>query len=74
MNTYIGRGSPFGNPFKISDYGSRDIVISMYEQYLRGSPELLARLGELKSKFLGCFCVPQACHGEVLLRVLDELS
>jgi hypothetical protein len=26
-----------------------------------------------KAKFLGCWCKPNACHGDVILEVLREL-
>ena len=71
MNIYVGRGSPFGNPFRIGIHGSRDTVIAKFEQYLRDSPGLLSRLGELQSKYIGCFCAPNSCHGAV---VLDEMK
>ena len=71
---FIGRGSPFGNPFRIRDYGSRELVIEKFEHFLRSSPALISRLGELKGKYLGCFCVPEACHGAVILKVMEELS
>ena len=64
----------YGNPFRIRDFGSRDVVIDKFEHYLRNSPKLLNNLGTLKSKFLGCHCFPEACHGEVILKVLGELS
>lgn len=71
-DTYIGRGSPWGNPFVIGLHGTRREVIARYEQWIRGQPQLLARLPELKGKTLGCFCAPLPCHGEVLIRLLKE--
>jgi hypothetical protein len=29
-------------------------------------PDLMARLPELKGKVLGCWCAPEACHGDIL--------
>jgi hypothetical protein len=69
---YIGRGSPWGNPFRIGADGSRDCVISKYETWIRGRPELLARLPELKGATLACFCAPKKCHGSVLLKLMKE--
>jgi len=31
------------------------------------NPELLERLPEPKGKALGCWCAPEACHGEICL-------
>jgi len=73
---YIGRGSPWGNPFVIGVHGNRLEVIARYEEWIRGQPALLARLPELAGKVLACHCAsavnPKRCHGEVLLRLLKE--
>lgn len=45
---YIGRGSPWGNPFIIGKDGTRDEVIAKYEAYLDSNPKLLSRIGELR--------------------------
>ena len=71
-DTYVGRGSPWGNPFVIGVHGDRTEVIAQYDEWIRGQSELLARLPELKGKTLGCFCAPKPCHGEVLIRLLKE--
>jgi hypothetical protein len=34
-------------------------------------PELMAALGEIRGKVLGCWCKPAACHGDVLARLAD---
>jgi hypothetical protein len=70
---YIGRGSKWGNPFVIGEDGTRAEVIQMYEDYLRRKPDLLAQLPELEGEILGCFCKPAACHGDVLIKLLEEL-
>ena len=33
-DVYIGRGSPFGNPFIIGKHGTREEVIEMYRDYI----------------------------------------
>lgn len=71
-DVYIGRGSPWGNPFVIGPDGTRQEVIQQFERWIRGRPELIARLPELKGKVLGCFCAPLPCHGEVLIKLLSE--
>lgn len=69
---YIGRGSIWGNPFKIGRDGDRAEVIRKFEEYLAASPALIARLPELLGKRIACFCAPQACHGDVLKRWAEE--
>ena len=53
---YIGRGSKWGNPFKIGLDGTRGEVIKKYEDYILKQPELLEDLDELDGKVLGCYC------------------
>jgi len=73
FDVYIGRGSKWGNPFKIGVDGSRDEVIAKYREYLwdwvrRDHCEAIDQLAALHNKTLGCYCAPQACHGDVLVR------
>lgn len=73
-DTYIGRGSKWGNPFVIGTDGNREQVIAKYKQWItQGNGKyLLNDLHELQGKTLGCFCKPQACHGDVLIELLNE--
>lgn len=79
---YIGRAIGMGgwcldrsiwaNPFT----GERAEVIKKYDAWIR-APErapLRARLDELAGKRLCCWCAPDPCHGDVLLKLLSERS
>ena len=73
FDVYIGRGngSIWGNPFQVSPQMSRDECIARYREWLPKQKELMARLGELDNKILGCWCkTPESpntpCHGDVL--------
>lgn len=66
---YIGRGSKWGNPFRINIDGNRKEVIALYEMWLMNNHELMADLNELEGKVLGCHCKPKACHGDVLEQI-----
>ncbi len=68
---YIGRGSPWGNPFKIGPDGDRAAVVAKHEAWLRGRHELLRTIGELRGRDLVCFCAPATCHGDLLLRLAN---
>jgi hypothetical protein len=81
---YIGRYQFWGagrhfpksiwhNPFLVKHYG-REEAIRLYEDHVRSSPGLMARLPELRGKVLACWCAPQRCHGSVLLRLVAETS
>ncbi len=69
---YIGRGSKWGNPFKIGKDGNRDDVIDKYYNYITNKPELMNSLYELTGKTLVCFCKPKACHGDILANLEKE--
>lgn len=69
---YIGRGSPWGNPFSIGKDGTREEVVEKFEKYLSSNSNLLARVrSELRGKNLVCFCYPKACHGDILHKVAN---
>ena len=77
-DVYIGRpghgqAGPWGNPFQIGRDGDRATVIGKYAAWIQTQPQLLARLPDLRGRRLGCFCAPQACHGDVLARLADAL-
>jgi hypothetical protein len=70
-DVYIGRGSKWGNPFKIGIHGTREEVIEKYRNLVLTQPLMQADLHELKDKRLGCYCKPLACHGDVLVELLN---
>lgn len=77
FDIYIGRGTPFGNPFKSGKDGTRSEVIALYREWLRlqlQDDEFKAMFLKLRGKALGCHCKPKACHGDVILEELDRLS
>jgi Domain of unknown function (DUF4326) len=72
-DVYIGRGSKWGNPYKIGRDGDRAEVVALYERHIREErPDLLAALPELYGKALGCYCAPLRCHGDVLAKLVAE--
>lgn len=73
FDVYIGRGSPWGNPFAMGHPLNRNMVIDMFREYFFNKPDLMARARkELKGKVLGCFCKPKACHGDVIAEYLNR--
>lgn len=73
---YVGRPSPWGNPFKLPekcDAAKRDAVIAQYEEWLLSQPVLVLQVKQaLAGKHLVCWCVPRRCHADVLLRIANE--
>ncbi len=79
-DVYIGRsGIPdvgyFGNPYHIGVDGTREEVLFRYKEYfikrVRDDREFYKRVIDLKGKRLGCFCKPEACHGDIIATYLD---
>lgn len=77
---YVGRGSPFGNPYIAFNRDSTfpDVIrvrdpIAEFEKYIAARPALIKRIrAELKGKDLLCYCAPRACHADILLRIANE--
>jgi hypothetical protein len=75
---YIGRnmsyyvkgadGSKWRNPFSVKKYG-REECLTKYETYIKSS-DLYNDLDELKGRTLGCWCKPESCHGDILIKLL----
>jgi len=64
---YIGRPSPFGNPFAIGRDGNRDAVMDKYITWLGNQLQLVTHARRaLAGKDLVCWCAPSRCHGHVL--------
>lgn len=68
---YIGRGSKWGNPFRIGPDGDRAAVIAKHEGWLADQHHLLRALYELRGRDLVCFCAPLPCHGDLLRRLAN---
>ena len=75
------KGSVLGNPFQIGKDGSREEVIEKYRHWLWARMKekgvvydeimrLAKWYAEGRRIVLGCWCYPQACHGEVVARAI----
>lgn len=67
------RASPWANPFRIGEDGDRETVIAKYSELILTWPNLNERLAELRDKELVCWCYPHACHGDVLVEMVEAL-
>lgn len=70
----ICRPTEWGNPFEIGKDGTRAEVIKKYETWLRNNPALLSKILELDGKVLGCWCHPKPCHGDVIVKLINEIK
>lgn len=76
---YVGRGRDphtgipgrLGNPFRIGYDGNRDEVIDKYELWVPTQRWLLELLAQLRGLTFGCWCHPEPCHGDVLIRLAN---
>lgn len=70
------KGSIWANPFKIGKDGTREEVLEKYEEYIRdkldSDDRLVKKLLKLEGKVLGCWCYPEKCHGNVLIKLIKE--
>lgn len=82
----IDRRSSIGNPHALEkdggDYTREESVLAyaadlreqLHDPEARGlaGDELCAYLEDLRGETLGCWCVPELCHGHVILYWLDQ--
>jgi hypothetical protein len=75
FDVYIGRPSPWGNPFVIGKDGTREEVVAKHRRYLHARPWLIEMAQRrLTGKVLGCWCSPsQLCHGDNFIEVCDGI-
>jgi uncharacterized protein DUF4326 len=84
-DVYIGRkitmggwnlsASMWANPYKVGTDGELDEVLCHYESYIRKKlhkPKYQEALSTLRGKRLGCWCHPKPCHGDILVKILNE--
>ena len=70
--------SKWANPFRVCDWIGPskewilEDILKTYEKYVRTNPFLMNSLHEWKSKQLGCWCKPNKCHGDILLKLYKE--
>ncbi len=85
FDVYIGRPSIWGNPYKWLvqeacytparfQVRDREEALMRYETWVRGNIALMGQLHHLRGKVLGCWCAPLRCHGDVLVRLIEEIG
>lgn len=72
MDFYVKgtKASKWQNPFNLKNY-PLEKSLELYEQNIRNS-ELWNELLELDGKILGCWCKPNKCHGDILIKLIEE--
>ena len=73
----IDRRSFFGNPYRIGADGDRQQVIEKYRKWfckrILTDDKFRDRIQSLKDKVLGCWCVPEPCHGMIIIEYLEGI-
>jgi hypothetical protein len=80
---YIGRGTPLGNPFEITETRSRDEAIALYKPYILEKIKAkdvpvcnmlnnIYREAKRGNVFLLCSCKPLSCHGDFIKGLIEE--
>ena len=82
FDIYIGRPSPYGNPFTHKQsalaeekVGSREEAIKRYRKWIMKPEQVNLRNRMktfLKGRVLACWCKPRACHGDVIAKICDS--
>jgi hypothetical protein len=79
FDVYVGRPSVLGNSFRIGRDGDRDQVIERYRRWLwqaikaRNAPVISALITLDPDAVLVCWCAPEPCHADVIIRAYDWL-
>lgn len=74
----VMRGTPFGNPFPITERRTREQAVEEFRQFLwdmiKADPVFAAQVRALHGRDLCCCCAPKACHADVLERAAAWLA
>lgn len=86
-DVYVGRGrcpktgrqGGWGNPFShltnsaaVFRVATREEAVAKYREWLLAQPELVEKARrELRGRVLGCWCMPEPCHGTVLAEIAN---
>jgi hypothetical protein len=67
---YVGRGTPWGNPFVMGKDGGRDEVCDRFEREVLPTLDVTPLIGQ----DLLCWCAPLRCHADALLRAASGIE
>ena len=79
---YIGRcmkfvegasASKWQNIYSSQQFGLAK-CLKLFEDRVRNTPELMESIPELEGMELGCWCKPNHCHGDILIKLYCEYS
>ena len=70
----VGRGTKWGNPYRIKDYSNPEERLQVIELYrINVLPKFSqAELETLRGRNLICYCAPLPCHADLLLEAANS--
>jgi transcriptional regulator with XRE-family HTH domain len=80
FDVYIGRKGKgysgyYGNPFRVGSMPIEQVLVRYREYFIKriaSDPEFKSRVLKLRGRRLGCFCVPNPCHGQIIVEWLNS--
>ncbi len=73
-----GEMSRWGNPYQSNKTLSRERAIQAFKALLwkrmQHQPDFIPELMRLDGKRLGCWCKPEACHGDVIVAAIEYIK
>jgi hypothetical protein len=78
----IDRTTKWGNPFSHQKESKADVVVETRKEAIEAYEEWLTKqinkgeldITELEGKVLGCWCKPLTCHGDIIIKKLQEIE
>lgn len=79
---YVGRPSPLGNPFRVTDESQREEACRNYHEWIstqirEQNPMVVSELSSIldslrrgEDTVLTCYCAPKQCHSESIYRIV----
>lgn len=81
FDLYIGRGTPWGNPYavgKLEGQHEREEAIELYRRHFQDDllkdQSLRRGIIGMRGLRIACHCKPLACHGDVIAEYLNSLD
>src|SRR5437868_10812117 len=74
---YPKKDSIWANPYKIGNNMSKKKCLKKYEKHLTKllkDEDNLKEFEKLKGKNLGCWCKPEKCHGDIIVKMLKTID
>ncbi len=72
MGVWNLKHSIWANPFKIKDFKDIYEVLKSFEEYARNNEKIMNNLQHLVGKKLACWCHPEPCHTNILIKLMKE--